>query len=84
MLVTPYGTPAVAQQKIPMNRAEIKRFIEFEDLLKRVGWMIVCPNCTRIFGYGKDGVRSNNSETGPYVVECACSQHVFDPGGAAN
>jgi hypothetical protein len=79
MLVTPYGQRVVSPEKKPISRDAIKLFVSIEPLLVQMGYQIVCPNCARIFGYGRDGVRGNNSEAGPFVVECGCTRHIYDP-----
>lgn len=79
-LINPYTmTPIAAQTRHRMTLDKLKRFMEFEDLLRANGWQIICANCTRIYGPGKDGVRGDNDVTAnTYKVECSCSVHIFD------
>jgi hypothetical protein len=85
VLVTPYGQKVISRNKVPMTKAEVLRFIEFESLLNKMGWQIICPNCTRLFGYGHDGVEGNNdSGDTTFRMRCGCSEHIFDPNERAN
>ena len=80
MIISPYTKrPVVAQNTRPMTLDKLKRFMEFETLLRECGWILTCPRCTTIYGPGKDGVQGNNDAAGTtYRVECGCSAHVFD------
>lgn len=79
MLLSPYTMkPVVSQEKHPMALDKIQRFMEFESMLKTMGWQIVCQRCSKIYGLGKDGVQANNDAAGTTLtVSCGCSAHVF-------
>lgn len=81
MLISPYtNQPVVSSKTASMSMGEIKRFLEFEALLKTCGWQIVCSNCANIYGFGKDGVQGAENAAGTTLtVQCGCSTYVFGP-----
>lgn len=80
MLINPYTlTPIAERTTHRMSVDKLKRFMEFEPLLRECGWQLTCPQCAVKFGYGKDGVRGDNDpQSNTYTVECGCSVHIFD------
>lgn len=81
MLISPFSLrPIVAQSSHPMTLDKLKRFMEFESLLQKMGWQIVCGRCAdRFRDLNKAGVRGDNDvKANQYRVECSCSAHIFD------
>lgn len=81
MIISPYTLkPAVAQTSTPMTLDKLKRFMEFETILRQNGWQIVCASCAdRFRDLNKAGVRGDNDvKANQYRVECSCSAHIFD------
>lgn len=47
--------------------------------IEGMGYQIVCPKCSRLFGEGRDGVRAeNNPGSNRLVIECGCTAHVYE------
>lgn len=43
-----------------------------------LGYQVVCPTCTKLFGEGRDGVRAENSPVSGYLkIECGCTTHLY-------
>ena len=43
-----------------------------------MGYQIICPKCSRLFGEGHDGVKAENSPaSGTLKIECGCTVHVY-------
>lgn len=82
MILAPNGQAIRSKDLVPMTKAEVLRFMEFERLLAQMGWHLVCAKCSKIYGYGKDGVKGDNDASdGQFHMVCGCSDHVFDTSG---
>lgn len=67
MLVTATG---IARHTITLDK--LKRFMEFEDILRDLHWTIACLKC-------RNPVAGNNDPTSQRLaVSCKCAEHVFD------
>ena len=43
-----------------------------------MGYQIICPRCSRLYGEGKDGVKAENSPVaGTLKIECGCTVHLY-------
>ena len=43
-----------------------------------LGYQIICPRCSKLFGEGKDGVRAENSTAAGHLkIECGCTVHLY-------
>ncbi|HUX00273.1 MAG TPA: hypothetical protein VMY35_04770 [Phycisphaerae bacterium] len=75
--------PGVRKQTVEaIDRTRLKRFEEFESLLKEMGLQLVCARCTALFGPGQDGVRGNNNPAAEELsIECGCTRRICKVGG---
>ena len=49
------------------------------DPLNGMGYQVVCPRCTRLFGEGRDGVKAENNPVANYLkIECGCTVHLYE------
>lgn len=81
-IVKTLGGLVATQTTRSLSPDRIRRLAEFWDVLcdpiHGLGYQVVCPRCTRLFGEGRDGVRPENSPGSPtLVIECGCTRHVF-------
>lgn len=72
MLVTADGRPIVAPDRRPMPLAKLKRFMEFETLLRECGWSLVCRKCANFVAGDNDPGSTRIS------VKCSCKEFIFD------
>lgn len=48
------------------------------DPLNGLGYQVICPRCSRLFGEGQDGVRAENNPVAGFVkVECGCTVNIY-------
>jgi len=77
MLIAPNGL--AAQQTVhKMSRQHVKALIEWEENIRRMGWipMIVCEQCSTQFL--KDGVEAHNDPASDtYSVQCGHQKWVY-------
>lgn len=66
------------QELKAMTPDQVRLFAEFNDFVQmQLGYQFVCPRCSVLYGYGKDGVRIVFPEAaGDVAVECSCRRHV--------
>lgn len=73
MLVTASGT------RIPEHKAmtldKIKRFMEFEQLLRDNHWALVCRRCANFVA------GDNDPQSTRISVKCSCQEHIYDAAG---
>ena len=76
MLISPYnGRPLRTPTKRTMSIQKLKRFMEFEDILKDCGWVIRCRLCDH-------NVSGDNAVGDTKIsVKCGCSEHLFTADG---
>jgi len=85
MLVDPMGAllrspSAPADVEYTLTADDVRRATSMEALCKKFGLHVVCPNCTKLFGYGKDGVVSANDPGAKQVeLRCGCTRRVYKP-----
>ena len=66
--------PRVEVETITVPYEEMRRIAAASDVLEKWGLQLICPTCTRLFGFGKDSVEGNN-EPGAAVltIRCGCT-----------
>lgn len=48
------------------------------DPVNGLGYQIICPRCSKLFGEGKDGVKAENSPVAGHLqIECSCTVHRY-------
>lgn len=73
MLLTANG--AKLPECKPITLDKLKRFMEFETILRECGWCLVCRKCANFV--------AGENETGStrLSVKCSCKEYIFDAGG---
>ena len=75
MLLTADGKIARTPEQRPMTLDKLKRFMEFEQILRECGWSLVCRKCVNF-------VAGDNAPGGTRIsVKCNCKEFIFDAGG---
>ena len=65
---------AQGQTITPMTLDKLKRFMEFEQLLRDMHWSMVCRKCANF-------IAGDNAPGGTRIsVKCSCREAVFDAG----
>lgn len=80
-VVTQSGIVGAAETKV-ISRERMAALAQCWDVLcdpmNGLGYQVVCPRCTRLFGEGRDGVRAENSTVAGHLkIECGCTTHVY-------
>lgn len=48
------------------------------DPLNGLGYQVICPRCSKLFGEGHDGVRTENRPGSNVLkIECGCTVHLY-------
>lgn len=74
MLLTPDGKVIRTPERRPITLDKLKRFMEFEQILRECGWSLVCRKCAN-FVAGDNAVNDTRLS-----VKCSCKEYVFDAG----
>lgn len=73
MLVDVGGRPLSPERK-PITLDKLKRFMEFETILRDCGWTLVCRKCANF-------VAGDNEPNSTRIsVRCSCKEYVFHAG----
>ena len=58
-------------EKHAMSMDKLKRFMEFEQILRECGWSMVCRKCANF-------IAGDNDPGGTRIsVRCSCAEHIF-------
>lgn len=70
-----FGGIRESERKVEaVSREAILRVSAANDVLQAWGLQLVCPQCSRIFGMGRDGVEANNDPRSTVLeVRCGCT-----------
>jgi hypothetical protein len=63
---------------VPLGFSKMRRFIEFEQLLKRLGMGLICTHCSRTYGPPWDGIQGKVNDRGDEIsLECRHASRVL-------
>lgn len=84
MLVDPTGALLTANKpaevEYTLTSDDIRRLTALEAICQKFGLVVVCPECTRIFGPGKDGVTGDNDPQSRAIeLRCGHLRRVYRP-----
>ena len=74
MIVTAEGH--AIPTKYPMTLDKLKRFMEFETVLRDCHWAIVCRRCASFVA------GDNPTGSSRISVHCRCAEYLFDAGAS--
>lgn len=72
MLIDVSGRAIRTPERRPITLDKLKRFMEFEQILRECGWSLVCRKCANFVAGDNDAGSTRVS------VKCSCKEYVFD------
>lgn len=78
-IVAPENFIFEQKRKEALAAEQVRAFQVLDPILRKLGYSLVCGECTRRFGYGKDGVQIN-AQPGDTLFRftCNCSEKIFE------
>lgn len=79
MLIDATGKFLKTKTEIPMSRDQVRMFVEFEQMLDRMGlaYQLRCRECNKIDPTADGCWGANTSTATKYVVECRHATRVY-------